>query len=91
MVSEIIALRPLLPPMNAWCLAVLTALLASAPVVEWLFDAGCKSFEYLVDGDDPTSGGKRVPRIEPDWGKVQLQQFGIPPSRDAGGLGVSSW
>jgi hypothetical protein len=34
---------------------------------KWLFDAGCKSFEYLAGGDDPTSGGKRVPRIEPDY------------------------
>lgn len=34
---------------------------------QWLFDAGCKGFEYLVGGDDPTSGGKRIPRIEPDY------------------------
>ena len=34
---------------------------------KWLFDAGCKSFEYLSGGDDPTSGGKRIPRIEPDY------------------------
>lgn len=34
---------------------------------KWLFDAGCKSFEYLRGGDDPTSGGKRLPRIEPDY------------------------
>jgi hypothetical protein len=34
---------------------------------KWLFDAGCKSFEYLRGGDDPTSGGKRIPRIEPDY------------------------
>ena len=27
----------------------------------WLFDAGCKGFEYVVGGDDPTSGGKRIP------------------------------
>ena len=33
----------------------------------WLFDAGCKGFEYVVGGDDPTSGGKRIPRIEPDY------------------------
>jgi hypothetical protein len=32
-----------------------------------LFDAGCKGHEYLVGGDDPTSGGKRIPRIEPDY------------------------
>lgn len=35
---------------------------------KWLFDAGCKGNEYLVGGDDPTSGGKRIPRIEPDYG-----------------------
>ncbi len=34
---------------------------------KWLFDGGCKSFEYLVGGDDPTSGGQRRPRIEPDY------------------------
>ena len=32
-----------------------------------LFDAGCRGFEYVVGGDDPTSGGKRIPRIEPDY------------------------
>jgi hypothetical protein len=34
---------------------------------KWLFDAGCQGFEYLVGGDDPTSGGQRIPRIEPDY------------------------
>ncbi len=34
---------------------------------KWLFDAGCKSFDYERGGDDPTSGGKRIPRIEPDY------------------------
>lgn len=34
---------------------------------KWLFDAGCRSFEYQVGGDDPTSGGVRIPRIEPDY------------------------
>jgi hypothetical protein len=34
---------------------------------KWLFDAGCKGFEYLQGGDDPTSGGKRIARIEPDY------------------------
>jgi hypothetical protein len=34
---------------------------------KWLFDAGCKGFEYVRGGDDPTSGGKRIPRIEPDY------------------------
>jgi hypothetical protein len=44
---------------------------------KWLFDAGCKSFEYLVGGDDPTSGGKRIPRIEPDYADpVYLEKHG---------------
>ena len=34
---------------------------------KWLFDQGCRSYEYLVGGDDPTSGGVRIPRIEPDY------------------------
>jgi hypothetical protein len=34
---------------------------------KWLFDAGCKGFEYTVGGDDPTSGGVRIARIEPDY------------------------
>ena len=34
---------------------------------QWLFDAGCKGFEYVRGGDDPTSGGKRMARIEPDY------------------------
>ena len=34
---------------------------------KWLFDAGCQGFEYLQGGDDPTSGGRRIPRIEPDY------------------------
>ncbi len=34
---------------------------------QWLFDAGCKGFDYLRGGDDPTSGGKRIPRLEPDY------------------------
>lgn len=34
---------------------------------KWLFDAGCKGFEYVRGGDDPTSGGARLPRIEPDY------------------------
>ncbi len=34
---------------------------------KWLFDEGCKGFEYVRGGDDPTSGGKRITRIEPDY------------------------
>jgi hypothetical protein len=44
---------------------------------KWLFDAGCKSFDYLSGGDDPTSGGKRIPRIEPDYSDpMYLAQHG---------------
>ena len=34
---------------------------------KWLFDLGCKGFDYTVGGADPTSGGRRIPRIEPDY------------------------
>lgn len=34
---------------------------------KWLFDEGCKSHDYLAGGDDQTSGGARIPRIEPDY------------------------
>jgi hypothetical protein len=34
---------------------------------KWLFDGGCKGFEYEVGGDDPTKGGHRILRIEPDY------------------------
>jgi hypothetical protein len=34
---------------------------------KWLFDLGCKGFEYTAGGEDPTSGGRRIPRIEPDY------------------------
>lgn len=34
---------------------------------KWLFDAGCKGYEYLEEGSDPTTAGKRIPRIEPDY------------------------
>jgi hypothetical protein len=44
---------------------------------KWLFDAGCKGFEYLRGGDDPTSGGKRIPRIEPDYADpIYLERHG---------------
>jgi len=35
---------------------------------KWLFDAGCRSYEYTVGGDDITSGGAKIARIEPDYG-----------------------
>jgi hypothetical protein len=34
---------------------------------KWLFDAGCKGFEYQIKDNHPTSGGKKIPRIEPDY------------------------
>jgi hypothetical protein len=44
---------------------------------KWLFDAGCKSFEYVVGGDDPTSGGQRIPRLEPDYADpIYLEKHG---------------
>ncbi len=44
---------------------------------KWLFDAGCKSREYLRGGDDPTSGGKRIPRLEPDYADpIYLEKHG---------------
>jgi hypothetical protein len=44
---------------------------------KWLFDAGCGGFEYLVGGDDPTSGGARIPRIEPDYADpIYLEKHG---------------
>ena len=44
---------------------------------KWLFDAGCKGFEYLVGGDDPTSGGKRMARLEPDYADpIYLERHG---------------
>ena len=44
---------------------------------KWLFDAGCKGLEYLRGGDDPTSGGQRIPRIEPDYaGPIYLARHG---------------
>lgn len=44
---------------------------------KWLFDAGCKGHEFLVGGDDPTSGGRRIPRIEPDYADpIYLEKHG---------------
>jgi hypothetical protein len=34
---------------------------------KWLFDLGCKGYEYNVGGGDPTSGGKAITRIEPEY------------------------
>ena len=35
---------------------------------KWLFDAGCRSYDYVRGGEDTMSGGKRIERIEPDYG-----------------------
>jgi hypothetical protein len=44
---------------------------------KWLFDAGCGSHEYLRGGTDTMSGGKRIPRIEPDYADpVFLEKHG---------------
>jgi hypothetical protein len=44
---------------------------------KWLFDAGCRSHEYLRGGDDPTSGGQRIPRLEPDYADpIYLEKHG---------------
>ena len=44
---------------------------------KWLFDAGCKSYDYLAGGDDITSGGARIARIEPDYGDpIYLEKHG---------------
>jgi len=44
---------------------------------KWLFDAGCRSFDYVVGGDDPTSGGQRIPRVEPDYADpIYLEKHG---------------
>ena len=34
---------------------------------KWLFDLGCKGFEYKINNNDSTSGGKHILRIEPDY------------------------
>ncbi|MCF7976221.1 MAG: DUF4832 domain-containing protein [Phycisphaerae bacterium] len=44
---------------------------------KWLFDAGCRGFEYVEGGDDPTKGGKRITRIEPDYADpIYLERHG---------------
>ncbi len=44
---------------------------------KWVFDAGCKGHEYVRGGDDPTSGGERIPRIEPDYADpIYLEKHG---------------
>jgi len=43
----------------------------------WLFDAGCRSYEYERGGTDTMSGGKRITRIEPDYADpLFLQKHG---------------
>jgi len=42
---------------------------------KWLFDSGCKGFEYLRGGG--TFGGKLIPRIEPDYSDpIYLKRHG---------------
>ncbi len=44
---------------------------------KWLFDAGCKSYEYVRGGADIASGGARITRIEPDYGdQLYLEKHG---------------
>jgi hypothetical protein len=44
---------------------------------KWLFDAGCKSYDYIEGGADIAAGGARINRIEPDYGDpVYLEQHG---------------
>ena len=44
---------------------------------KWLFDAGCKSYDYVEGGADITSGGSRINRIEPDYSDpVYLEKHG---------------
>lgn len=44
---------------------------------KWLFDAGCPGHEYLRGGDDPTSGGQRITRIEPLYADpIYLEKHG---------------
>jgi hypothetical protein len=44
---------------------------------KWLFDAGCKSYEYVRGGADIASGGARITRIEPDYGDpLYLEKHG---------------
>jgi hypothetical protein len=35
---------------------------------KWLFDAGCRGFDYTEGGSDVTKGGALIKRIEPDYG-----------------------
>lgn len=44
---------------------------------KWLFDAGCKSYDYVAGGADIASGGARIARIEPDYGDpLYLEKHG---------------
>ncbi len=44
---------------------------------KWLFDAGCNSYEYVRGGPDTMAGGKRIKRIEPDYGDpIYLKKHG---------------
>ena len=54
---------------------------------KWLFDAGCKGFEYNVGGGDPTSGGRAIPRIEPDY----ADPIYLPASSLSSSSGRAQW
>jgi hypothetical protein len=44
---------------------------------KWLFDAGCRSYDYTEGGADPNAGGTRITRVEPDYGDpLFLQKHG---------------
>jgi hypothetical protein len=44
---------------------------------KWLFDAGCKSYDYVEGGADIAAGGARIKRIEPDYGDpLYLEKHG---------------
>ena len=44
---------------------------------KWLFDAGCKSYDYVEGGADAMAGGTRINRIEPDYSDpVYLEKHG---------------
>jgi len=44
---------------------------------KWLFDAGCKSFDYAEKGADAMKAGSTITRIEPDYADpIYLQKHG---------------
>ena len=44
---------------------------------KWLFDTGCRSYDYVVKGSDSAAGGARINRVEPDYGDPRfLEEHG---------------